>query len=98
MKKFLIFALFCSSQTFAQSKKIDTMVYNVIYRDTIIYVKHYDSVKTTNTYVRMNNWGIGPVAGAYYSPYTGFDIKIGLGLQYNLYHNFLKTTNRKKKK
>ena len=32
-----------------------------------------------------NNWGVGPTAGAYYSPYNGFDINIGFGVQYFLF-------------
>jgi hypothetical protein len=29
-----------------------------------------------------NNWGIGPSVGAYYSPFHGFDINVGFGVQY----------------
>jgi hypothetical protein len=32
-----------------------------------------------------NNWGIGPSFAAYYSPYHGFDIAIGFGVQYYLW-------------
>ena len=32
-----------------------------------------------------NSWGIGPSLGAYYSPYNGFDINIGFGIQYYLF-------------
>ncbi len=32
--------------------------------------------------INPNNWGIGPSVGAYYSPYNGFDMNIGFGIQY----------------
>jgi hypothetical protein len=32
-----------------------------------------------------NSWGIGPSAGAYYSPFNGFDVNIGIGIQYYLF-------------
>jgi hypothetical protein len=32
-----------------------------------------------------NAWGIGPTAGAYYSPINGFDVNIGFGVQYYLF-------------
>ncbi|MBX7127419.1 MAG: hypothetical protein K1X47_17115 [Cyclobacteriaceae bacterium] len=28
------------------------------------------------------NWGIGPSIGTYYSPYHGFDVNVGFGIQY----------------
>jgi hypothetical protein len=31
-----------------------------------------------------NNWGIGPSIGAYYSPFHGFDVNVGFGVQYYL--------------
>jgi hypothetical protein len=34
--------------------------------------------------INPNAWGIGPSVGAYYSPYNGFDINIGFGIQYYL--------------
>jgi hypothetical protein len=32
--------------------------------------------------INPNNWGIGPSIGAYYSPFHGFDLNIGFGIQY----------------
>ena len=32
--------------------------------------------------INPNNFGIGPSIGAYYSPYNGFDVNIGFGVQY----------------
>jgi hypothetical protein len=32
--------------------------------------------------LNSNNWGIGPSIGAYYSPFHGFDVNIGFGVQY----------------
>jgi hypothetical protein len=32
-----------------------------------------------------NAWGIGPTVGAYYSPFNGFDINLGFGVQYYLF-------------
>lgn len=92
MKKILILLLFSTS---VSAQKIDTIVYNIKYRDTVIYI--YDTVKVTNSHVRMSSWGLGPIGGFYYSPYTGVDLKVGIGLQYNLFHNFLRTTPRKKR-
>lgn len=34
--------------------------------------------------INPNNWGIGPSVGAYYSPFNGFDVNIGFGIQYYL--------------
>lgn len=34
--------------------------------------------------INPNNFGIGPSIGAYYSPYNGFDVNIGFGIQYYL--------------
>ena len=34
--------------------------------------------------INPNNFGIGPSVGAYYSPYNGFDVNIGFGIQYYL--------------
>lgn len=34
--------------------------------------------------INPNSWGIGPSVGAYYSPYNGFDVNIGFGVQYYL--------------
>lgn len=34
--------------------------------------------------INPNNWGIGPSVGAYYSPYNGFDVNVGFGIQYYL--------------
>jgi hypothetical protein len=96
VKKILLLLFFFNSfQTFAQSK-IDTVVYNVIYRDTVIYVKSI--VEETRSDMRINNWGVGPIVGAAYSPFTGFDVKIGFGLQYNLFYNRATVKNHPKKK
>lgn len=32
--------------------------------------------------INTNNLGIGPSFGVYYSPYNGFDINVGFGVQY----------------
>jgi hypothetical protein len=82
----------------------DSVIYHVIYRDTIIYkhdtvtIKHYvytDTIKQSLTnavtavnaprkrrLINPNAWGIGPSVGAYYSPFNGFDVNIGFGVQY----------------
>src|SRR5258705_9404403 len=71
----------------------------VIYRYDTIRIKHYvhsDTVWTTpklptiepapkkKGVINPNNWGIGPMFGAYYSPINGFDVNIGFGVQYYL--------------
>ncbi len=84
----------------------DTIVYHVVYRDTIVY--RYDTVRirryiSSDTlwngpspiakvepprkkgWYNPNSWGIGPMVGAYYSPYHGFDVNIGFGVQYYLF-------------
>jgi hypothetical protein len=66
--------------------KYDTVrVRVVITTDTI----RNDNVKAqTPTKRRLfnpNSWGIGPTAGAYYSPFNGFDMNIGFGIQYYLF-------------
>jgi len=89
---------------FAQKQIVnkDSVVYNIIHRDTIIYrydtvrVNHYihsDTVWTNapqpavrsdsrRKMLDVNSWGIGPSIGAYYSPFNGFDVNIGFGIQY----------------
>ncbi|MEO7989976.1 MAG: hypothetical protein ABI663_10570 [Chryseolinea sp.] len=71
----------------------------IIYRYDTIRIKYYvhtDTVWTSadqvsadskkkRTRYNPNNWGIGPSVGAYYSPYNGFDINIGFGIQYYLF-------------
>jgi hypothetical protein len=76
----------------------DSVIYRIVYRDTIVYrhdtvrIRHY--VFTSNTAVapvtvarkkrliNPNSWGIGPSVGAYYSPFNGFDVNIGFGVQH----------------
>jgi hypothetical protein len=71
----------------------------IIYRYDTIRVKFYvrtDTVwastdqvtadsKKRKTLFNPNSWGIGPSAGAYYSPFNGFDVNIGFGIQYYLF-------------
>jgi len=69
----------------------------IIYKYDTVQIRHYvhtDTIRsavpaaTTNTSVKKrkvinpNNFGIGPSVGAYYSPFNGFDINIGFGVQY----------------
>ena len=98
----LILFLFARNSV-AQKRVRDSIVYNVIYKDTIIYrhdtvrIKHYvhsDTVWTDPNLVvtkpkkkgliNSAQWGIGPSIGAYYSPFNGFDMNIGFGVQYYL--------------
>jgi hypothetical protein len=75
----------------------DTIVYRY---DTVRIVRYIyaDTVWTSSTqpgpsnqaakkkgWYNPNSWGIGPMAGAYYSPYHGFDFNIGFGIQYYLF-------------
>lgn len=92
--------------TYSQQKDArDTVIYNVTYRDTVIYryetvlIKQFvysDTIRSTdptNSEIpkqkkkafNSNNWGIGPSLAAYYSPYHGFDVAIGFGVQYYLW-------------
>jgi hypothetical protein len=71
----------------------DTM----IYRYDTIRIKHFvhsDTLWTTPNVAteqkrtglfNRNSWGIGPSVGTYYSPYNGFDVNIGFGVQYYLF-------------
>jgi hypothetical protein len=93
--------------SFAQKPGItrDSVIYHLIYRDTIIYkhdtvkIRHYVYTDTLpeapNTsasaavetrkrkrLINPNSWGIGPSIGAYYSPFNGYDVNIGFGIQY----------------
>jgi hypothetical protein len=83
----------------------DSVIYNVIYHDTVIYrydtvrIKRYVYLDTLGAkpiaaiavephkrgVINRNNWGIGPSVGAYYSPFDGFDVNIGFGIQYYLF-------------
>ena len=44
-----------------------------------------DATPKRKGWYNPNSWGIGPTLGAYYSPYHGFDINIGFGIQYYLF-------------
>ena len=102
---FLTAFIFLPRETIAQHNIKDSIVYRIIFKDTIIYrydtirIKHFVRADTLWTpshsstddkdipirkkrVLNPNNWGIGPSVGAYYSPFNGFDIKIGFGLQY----------------
>jgi hypothetical protein len=94
-----IFLFTCPLASFSQRAK-DSVVYRITYRDTIVYrydtvrIKHFvhsDTLWTTPIVTdvakrkRQNNWGIGPSVGAYYSPYNGFDVNVGFGIQYYLF-------------
>jgi hypothetical protein len=71
----------------------------VIYRYDTIRVKYYVRTDTIwndgpkkisdkphqKRLLNPNAWGIGPTAGAYYSPINGFDVNIGFGIQYYLF-------------
>jgi hypothetical protein len=71
----------------------------IIYRYDTITIKYYvrtDTVRETQASVQAgplkqkrkfnpNSWGIGPSFGAYYSPFNGFDMNIGFGIQYYLF-------------
>jgi hypothetical protein len=71
----------------------------IVYRYDTVRIKHFvhsDTVwsapsasevpaATKKKGLNPNSWGIGPSLGAYYSPYNGFDINIGFGIQYYLF-------------
>ncbi len=93
----------------------DSIIYRRIYRDTIIYkydtIRVTYTIQTDTVWnsgdqdakkkkgYNPNNWGIGPSVGAYYSPYNGFDINIGFGIQYYLFAvpSFRKPHTRQKR-
>jgi hypothetical protein len=68
----------------------------VIYRYDTVRIKYYvsvDTVRENSTAIQAaqvkpkkkfnpSSWGIGPSVGAYYSPFNGFDMNIGFGIQY----------------
>jgi hypothetical protein len=68
----------------------------VIYKTDTVKVRLYvyaDTLQTEpdtqtpssekrNRRINTSNWGIGPSAGAYYSPFNGFDVNFGFGIQY----------------
>ncbi len=101
----LMVLLLCPVISYSQKDSVkDTVIYNITYRDTIIYryetvlIKQYiysDTVSSVKPIVASSdasgkkkrainpyNWGIGPSLGAFYSPYHGFDINVGFGVQY----------------
>jgi hypothetical protein len=71
----------------------------VIYRYDTVQIKRYVYLDTLGAkpvaiipvephkrgVINRNNWGIGPSVGAYYSPFNGFDVNIGFGIQYYLF-------------
>ena len=70
----------------------------IIYRYDTVRVRHYvhsdtlwspapvatisNGVAKKKKVINPSNFGIGPSVGAYYSPFNGFDINIGFGVQY----------------
>jgi len=92
-----------ANNVLAQKKTRDSIVYKIIYKDTVIYrydtvhIKHYIHSDTIYSkaglepitptekkkgLINSAQWGIGPSIGAYYSPFNGFDMNIGFGIQY----------------
>lgn len=71
----------------------------IVYRYDTVMIRHYihsDTLSTTPALAsapapatkglfNRSSWGIGPMVGAYYSPYHGFDVNIGFGVQYYLF-------------
>ena len=73
----------------------------IVYRYDTVRIKHYihsdtvgiapyapvaaNIVPKRKGWYNPNSWGIGPMVGAYYSPYHGFDVNIGFGVQYYLF-------------
>ncbi len=78
----------------------DTIIYRQVFKHDTVHVRHFvfsDTVRAEQPIsiaastssrkkglINPNNWGIGPSIGAYYSPYNGFDVNIGFGIQYYL--------------
>jgi hypothetical protein len=65
----------------------------VIYKHDTVRIRHFVYSDTVNAgyksaipkkkrLINPNAWGIGPSVGAYYSPFNGFDINLGFGVQY----------------
>jgi len=71
----------------------DTVIYRYetvlikqfVYSDTIRSNDPSNSANLKQKAFNSNNWGIGPSLAAYYSPYHGFDVAIGFGVQYYLW-------------
>lgn len=69
---------------------------SIIYRYDTVHIRHItfsDTLKSPSAVtpvatvrkkrlINPNAWGIGPSVGAYYSPFNGFDVNIGFGVQY----------------
>ncbi len=96
---FLLAISFTSFSQTASVK--DSVVYRITFRDTVIYrydtvhIRTYvqsDTIRQNDLQSGQkrklflpNNWGIGPSLGAYYSPFHGFDVNLGFGVQYYLF-------------
>lgn len=73
----------------------------IVYRYDTVHIKHYihsDTLWTSTKppivapagpirkgWYNPNSWGIGPMVGAYYSPFHGWDASVGFGIQYFLF-------------
>ncbi len=73
----------------------------IVYRYDTVRIRHFIHSDTVSTspgaavvsavapkrkgWYNPNSWGIGPSVGAYYSPFHGFDVNIGFGVQYYLF-------------
>lgn len=98
---FIVFLLSPAITYSQQKDARDTVIYKVTYRDTVIYryetvlIKQFvysDTIRSPSVVANKkkkglnpNNWGIGPSVAAYYSPYHGFDVAIGFGVQYYMF-------------
>ena len=80
----------------------------IVYRYDTVRIKHYlhsdtlwtpanpaPAQPTKHAWYNSNAWGIGPMVGAYYSPFHGYDVNVGFGIQYFLFAvpNFRSTRN-----
>lgn len=70
--------------------RYDTIrIKHFIHSDTVWASPNFSSISVPTSerkkrIINPNNWGVGPSVGAYYSPFNGFDVNIGFGIQYYL--------------
>lgn len=89
-----LFCISCARKEVACSHGNYTIRDSVIYVIDTVYVHHYidtvvqpvsnNSDKKFKSLLKFNpsNLGVGPSFGGYYSPFHGFDLLLGFGVQY----------------
>lgn len=84
--------LLCFVSLIATAQKRDTVIYNYIYRDTVIYVQKEEGGR-----IDLSNWGIGPYVGVDYSHYRNYGGSLGYTLGFGVSYYIWRLPSFKRK-